>query len=112
MEKNSLSPAIDTRFDDWLDQQAQVSTFVVVGNCTDLCVYQLAMHLRMRANAFNLDGVQVIVPADAVDTYDLSDSEAAAAGVYPHPGEYYHRLFLHHMALNGIDVVASVTQDI
>ncbi len=104
-EKNSLHPAIGTGFDAWLDAHPELGAAIVVGNCTDLCVYQLAMHLRLRHNAHNRPGVRVIVPANAVDTYDLSVDAAAAVGAMPHPGDFFHQTFLYHMALNGIEVV-------
>jgi nicotinamidase-related amidase len=105
IEKNSLHPALETEFDPWLDAHPDLRTTIVVGNCTDLCVYQLAMHLRVRHNARNVPGMLVIVPADAVDTYDLSAESAAAIGALPHPGDFFHQVFLYHMALNGIQVV-------
>jgi len=105
MEKNSLLPALETEFDPWLDAHPALRTAIVVGNCTDLCVYQLAMHLRVRHNARNVPGMLVIVPADAVDTYDLSVETATAIGALPHPGDFFHQVFLYHMALNGIQVV-------
>jgi nicotinamidase-related amidase len=106
-EKNSLHPALGTGFDAWLDDQPGLRTAVVVGNCTDLCVYQLAMHLRLRHNAGNVAGVRVIVPANAVDTYDLAPGAAAGAAM-AHPGEFFHRVFLYHLALNGVEVVAAL----
>ena len=108
IEKNSLSPAIETGFDRWLDGRPGLRTAIVVGNCTDLCVYQLAMHLRMRANARNHAGLDVVVPANAVDTYDLPP-EAAGNGAFAHPGEFFHQTFLYHMALNGVRVVRELT---
>ncbi|HKG24521.1 MAG TPA: isochorismatase family protein [Thermomicrobiales bacterium] len=105
IEKNSLHPALETEFDPWLDAHPGLRIAIVVGNCTDLCVYQLAMHLRVRHNARNVPGMLVIVPADAVDTYDLSVETAAAIGALPHPGDFFHQVFLYHMALNGIQVV-------
>jgi nicotinamidase-related amidase len=105
--KNSLSSAIGTGLDDWLVAHRDVDRFIVVGDCTDLCVYQLAMHLRLTANAANLDRM-VIVPADCVDTYDMPLNRAADLGVMPHDAELMHRLFLYHLALNGIKVVASL----
>jgi nicotinamidase-related amidase len=109
IEKNSLHPGLETEFDAWLDAHPALRTAIVVGNCTDLCVYQLAMHLRVRHNARNLPGVSVIVPADAVDTYDLPVETADAIGALPHPGEFFHQVFLYHMALNGIQVVRALT---
>ena len=109
IEKNSLHPAVGTGFDAWLDAHPELRTAIVVGDCTDLCVYQLAMHLRVHHNAHNRAGVAVIVPANAVDTYDLPPHEARAIGAMPHPADFFHETFLYHMALNGIDVVRELT---
>jgi nicotinamidase-related amidase len=108
-EKNSLSPQDGTGFDAWLDANGDVATAIVVGNCTDLCVYQLAMHLRVRANALNRAPFEVIVPANAVDTYDLPPERAQAIGAFAHPGDFFHQVFLYHMALNGIRVIRALT---
>jgi len=105
--KNSLSSSIGTDLDNWLDQHENVDTFIVVGDCTDLCVYQLAMHLRLCANAANIER-EVYVPANCVETYDLSVDAAEKAGVLPHDGDLLHALFLYHMALNGVKVVAGI----
>ena len=105
VEKNSLNPAIDTGFDAWWDAHTGIQTAIVVGDCTDLCVYQLAMHLRLRANALNRHDFDVIVPAHAVDTFDIP---AGSGTTMPHPGDFFHAVFLYHMALNGIRVVRSL----
>jgi nicotinamidase-related amidase len=106
--KNSLAPGFGTTFEEWLSEHPNVTTAIAVGNCTDLCVYQLAMYLRVRANAFNLAAFDVIVPADCVDTYDLP-VDVAADGAMPHPGEFFHEVFLYHLGLNGVRVVRSLT---
>jgi nicotinamidase-related amidase len=98
IEKNSLNPAIGTIFDAWLAEHDHLKTAIVVGNCTDLCVYQLAMHIRMRANALNLEGQQVIVPADCVTTFDTPT----------HPAGFFHPVFLQHMSSNGIRIVRTL----
>jgi nicotinamidase-related amidase len=105
IEKNSLHPALETEFEPWLEAHRELRTAIVVGDCTDLCVYQLAMHLRLRHDARNVAGVRVIVPANAVDTYDLPVTAAETLGAMPHPGDFFHQVFLYHMALNGIEVV-------
>ncbi len=51
----------------------------------------------------------LIVPANAVDTYDLPPDEAEAIGAFAHPGDFFHQTFLYHMALNGIRVVSELT---
>jgi len=109
IEKNSLNPALGTDFDKWLDEHRDVNTAIVVGNCTDLCVYQLAMHLRLRANALDYRDYAVIVPANAVDTYSLSEETARKTGALAHPGDFFHQVFLYHMAINGIRIIGKLT---
>lgn len=106
--KNSLNPAIATAFDEWLDMNREIATAIVVGDCTDLCIYQLAMHLRLRANARNLAGFRVVVPVNAVDTFDIA-SDPGASAESAHPGDFFHHVFLYHMSQNGIDVVTEVS---
>jgi nicotinamidase-related amidase len=106
IEKDSISSSIDTDLDDWLDNHPQVTTFLVVGDCTDLCVHQLAMHLRLRANALNLRGVRVILPLDGVDTFDIPVGVAQEIGALPHHGDLMHLIFLFNMAQNGIEIIA------
>lgn len=105
--KNSINPAQATGFNEWLERHSQVDTFIVVGDCTDICVYQLAMHLLTWANARDLE-CRVIVPEDCVQTYDLPLETANQVGAKPHPGDLMHQVFLYHMALNGIEIVRSV----
>ncbi|HHY88089.1 MAG TPA: isochorismatase family protein [Chloroflexi bacterium] len=107
IEKNSIAMGLNTIFTGWLADHPEVNTFVVVGDCTDLCVYQSAMYLRLDANAHQLDR-RVIVPANAVDTYDTPLEFALEKGITPHPAELLHHVFLHHMALNGIEVVGCI----
>ncbi len=108
VHKNSLHTIVDTTMEKWLEQHSEVDTFIVVGVCTDLCTYDLAMDLRLRANARNIKR-RVIVPANAVNTYDLPISTAKQLGTLPHNGDFLHALFLYMMALNKIEVVRELT---
>jgi nicotinamidase-related amidase len=108
IEKDSISSDIATGLDDWLAAHPEVTAFVVAGDCTDFCVYQLAMHLRLRANALGLRDVRVIVPVDGVDTFDIPVDVAGQIGAMPHPGDLMHLIFLFSMAQNGVEVVARV----
>lgn len=103
--KNSVSCDLGTDLGPWLDAHPRATTFIVTGDCTDICVYLLAMYLRLRANVLGLREVRVIVPADCVQTYDMPVDKAAELGALPHDGDLLHRVFLYHMALNGIEVV-------
>ena len=107
LEKNSIHSGLNTGLEAWLAENPDLDTFVVVGDCTDLCTYQLAMFLRLRANAQQLRQ-RVIVPANAVDTYDLPVETARSVGALPHAGDTLHAIFLYHMALNGVEVVREI----
>ena len=108
LEKDSISCSIGTGLDGWLDEHPEVVTFLVVGDCTDFCVYQLAMHLRLRANVRKQRDVRVIVPLDGVDTFDIPVEVAEEIGALPHPGDLFHLVFVFHMAQNGVEVVREV----
>ena len=78
-----------------------VRTAVVVGDCTDLCVYHTAVPLALAAQGRGVP-LDVVVPAAAVATYHQP------AGPSWHPADLFHRLFLYHMALVGVRVVADL----
>jgi nicotinamidase-related amidase len=107
VSKNSLSAFHGTHLGEWLDVHRNLSTAVIVGDCTDLCVHQMAMHLKLYANAYDLK-MRVIVPENAVQTYDMPVEAANAVGALPHDGDVMHLLFLYHMRLNGVEVVRAV----
>jgi nicotinamidase-related amidase len=105
--KQSINPGMEPALLEWLDQNPGVRQFVVVGDCTDICVHQIAMFLKIRSVARNAP-CSVIVPVDCVDTYDLAQEGDPRKGPPPHPGDLMHCLFLYHMHLNGIRVVAGL----
>jgi nicotinamidase-related amidase len=104
MPKQSIHSALSTELDNWLTAHPQIDTFIVVGDCTDLCTYHLAMHLKLRAVAVN-QSVRVLLPANCVDTYDLPVPSDPHSPIIPHDGDLLHHIFLYHMQLNGIEVV-------
>jgi hypothetical protein len=65
------------------------------------------MHLRLEANAAGI-ARRVLVPADAVETFDTPVAVAQDLGISAHDGDLHHVLFLHHMAMNGVEVVKSL----
>lgn len=107
--KNSLHTITDTAFEKWIEQHPEVDTYIVVGDCTDLCTYDMAMDLKLRANALDQPR-RVIVPENCVQTYDLSVSVAQQIGALPHDGDFLHALFLYMMALNKIEVVRELAE--
>jgi len=83
--KNSLSIAYSQEFNKFI---SKFDSFVIMGDCTDMCIYQLVSHLRLSANEYNQKR-EIIVPANLVQTYD-------AVG---HSGDFYQNVFLHHMQM-------------
>ncbi|MEW9033686.1 MAG: isochorismatase family cysteine hydrolase [Planifilum fimeticola] len=82
-------------------------TFIVVGDCTDLCIYQNAMGIRLLANEHNAR-VRVIVPLEHVRTYDVPVEVSEKTGAPAHDGDVMDQLFAYHMMINGIEVVRTV----
>lgn len=107
-EKNSIHSGLNTGLNEWIAAHPEVDRYLIVGDCTDLCTYQLAMHLRLDANARQIER-RVLVPIDCVDTYDMPVSTANQIGAVPHDAELLHRIFLYSMMLNGVEVIASLT---
>jgi len=109
LPKNSISSNVGTDLEPWLDEHPEVNTFIVVGVCTDICVYHAAIYLRVRANAQGQENARVIVPANAVETFDMPVEAAEEVGAMPHDGDLLHRIFLYQMALNDVEVVTRLT---
>lgn len=78
-------------------QSPDVTHVVVIGCCTDICIYQLAVTLTAYYNQQNRQ-VQVIVPMDLVDTYDGPG----------HPADLCSLAALTSMRQNGVTVVRSI----
>ena len=107
IEKNSIAAGLNTGLEEWITDHPEVDTFIVTGDCTDLCTYQLAMYLRLDANARQLQR-RVILPANCVQTYDRPVEVAQKEGGLPHPADLIHAMFLYHMLLNGVEVVSEI----
>ena len=105
--KRSINPGMEERLQGWLEQNPGVRQFIVTGDCTDICVHQMAMFLKIRSVVKN-SAVGIVVPADCVDTYNLDVPRDPRNGPPPHPGDLMHRFFLYHMHLNGIRIVAGI----
>ncbi len=107
--KNSINSGLAPGFADWVNARPQIRTWIIVGDCTDLCTHQLAMHMRLSANQQQRRGVRVVLPINGVDTYDMPVARARELGIPAHDAEFLHLVFLYHMMLNGIEVVTEIT---
>ena len=97
ISKNSTNGFLEEKFAQWLEENGDTDTFIITGDCTDICIQQFAVTLKTWFNRQNKNS-RVIVPMNAVETYDL--------GV--HDGDLMHVFALYNMILNGIEVVAKV----
>jgi len=75
-----------------------ISSYLIVGCVTDICVYQYAVTLRAYLNEHQLDG-EVYVCETLVQTFDIEGF---------HHGDLMHGLFLKSMMDNGIKVVKEI----
>jgi nicotinamidase-related amidase len=108
LAKNSISSNVGTDLEPWLEDHPEVNTFIVLGVCTDICIYHAATYFRIRANVRGQEDARIVVPANCVETFDTPVGVAEEIGAMPHDGDLLHRLFLYQMALNGVEVVASL----
>ncbi|BAF59833.1 amidases related to nicotinamidase [Pelotomaculum thermopropionicum SI] len=97
--KNSTNGFLEEGFQSWLRENPQVENFIVVGDCTDICVQQFATTLKADFNRRNRR-VRVIVPVNAVDTYDYE----------PHNGDLMHLMALFSMMGNGIELCKGLVE--
>ena len=101
--KRTIDSLVDTELEKLLTGDQKLTTLLCVGDCTDLCLYQLALGLRYLANAHQLNW-RVLVLREGIDTYDLPVEVAEEIGALPHPGDFFHEVFLYHMVLQGVEV--------
>lgn len=97
ISKNSTNGFLEEAFQKWLKENEHINTFVITGDCTDICVQQFAITLKTWFNMQNKRG-RVIVPINAVETYDLN----------LHNGDLMNVMALYNMIINGIEVAQGV----
>lgn len=94
IKKNSTNGFLEEKF--ILDEE-EFENIIIVGDCTDICVYQLAISLRADFNRTNKSG-EIFVPKALVDTFDMK----------MHRAEFLNHVFLNSMMDNGIKVVSDI----
>lgn len=69
IEKNSTNGFHAPNFQKFLSQNSEIDTFIVCGDCTDICVMNFCLTLKTK---FDQDNklCNVIVPMGCVETYD------------------------------------------
>lgn len=95
--KNSTNGFLEKDFEKWLLSNNDIDTFLIVGDCTDICIMQFALTIKTWFNKENKPS-RIIVPADMVETYDLGD----------HKGDFLNIMALQIMQWNGIEIVEEI----
>lgn len=76
-----------------------VDNLIIVGDCTDICIYQFAITLKSYFNQNNINK-NIVVPMNLVDTYDIPNIHCA---------QLLNIVFLNSLIQNGIKVVKKIT---
>jgi nicotinamidase-related amidase len=95
--KNSTNGFIEKNFQEWLKQNSGIRNFIITGDCTDICIQQFAVTLKTWFNMQD-ESSRIIVPVNAVDTFDLGLHDADLLNV----------VTLYSMSGNGIELVSAV----
>ncbi len=98
IQKSSTNGFLEAKFQEWLNEHPTVENFIIVGDCTDICVEQFAITLKTYFNTVNRQS-RIIVPIHATETYDLG----------AHTGDFMHVLALYKMQMNGIELAQEIT---
>ncbi len=95
--KNSTNGFLEEEFQQWLRENGNVRNFILVGDCTDICIEQFAVSLKAYFNIRDIKS-RIIVPVNAVDTYDTG----------LHNAELMNIMALFTMMGNGVELAAAI----
>lgn len=98
--KNSINGYLEEEFCEWLKAHQNIDTFIVVGDCTDICISSFVMTAQADFDRKNRDS-SVIVLTRGVETFDIP-------GV--HDGDFYQMLGLMYMSSNGVRLVSTLVE--
>lgn len=95
--KNSTNGFLEKAFKKWLEKNLHIKNFILVGDCTDICVEYFAVTLKNYMNMENQE-CEIIVPTNAVDTFDVQG----------HPAAFMNVLGLFNMMRNGVKIIKEI----
>ena len=99
INKNSTNGFLEDEFLSWLDNNKDIENFIVVGDCTDICIKQFVITLKAWFNMKNRKS-RIVVPMNAVETYHSEDHDAG----------FSNALSVYDMMQNGIEVVKNIVR--
>ncbi|MBF0313934.1 MAG: cysteine hydrolase [Oligoflexia bacterium] len=98
IEKSSTNAFHENKFKEWLSQNHTIENFIIIGDCTDICIEQFALSLKTWFNYQNRR-INVYVPLNAVETYDYE----------LHNGDLMNIISIYNLLNNGIKIVKSIS---
>lgn len=81
IEKNSTNGFVEPAFADWMAAHPQVDTYIVVGDCTDICIQQFVLTLKAWYNTRNRP-CRIVLPLALLDTFNAPGHEADVVNVF------------------------------
>ncbi len=97
--KNSTNGMMTKDMRHYLEANSSLKNFVIVGDCTDICILQFALSLKAYFNELNKDK-QIMVPMALVDTFDLE--------VTSHDATLMNLFAFYNMKMNGVSLYSSI----
>lgn len=97
IKKNSTNGFHAPDFQKFLEENPQVDTFIVCGDCTDICVMNFCLTLQTKFDQDN-KSCKIVIPIDCVETYDAPK----------HYSELMNIMSLKFMENIGVNVVLSI----
>lgn len=99
IEKSSTNGFLEPAFHQWLETHPLINQFIIVGDCTDICVEQFAITLKTYFITQNKIS-RIIVPMNSVETYDYD----------VHAADFMNVIALYKMMMNGIEIVTRIEE--
>ncbi|MBX7307152.1 isochorismatase family cysteine hydrolase [Clostridium chauvoei] len=97
VKKNSINGFHSIGFNNWLNSNKDIDTFIITGVCTDICVETFTLSLATYFNEMNLEK-DIIVPINTAETYDFGN----------HNGDLMNLITFFKLKSNGIKVVKNI----
>jgi nicotinamidase-related amidase len=99
INKNSVNGFLTDKFQRWLELNEEIETFIIIGDCTDICVLNFALSLKCYLDENNRKG-EVVIFTDLVETFDLDATN--------HYGDLMNLFALYNMEMNGVKIFKNI----
>ncbi|MDV3428342.1 MAG: cysteine hydrolase [Bacillota bacterium] len=81
IHKNSTNGFMEDKFIVFLNRNRKIKKFIIVGDCSDICILQFTLSLKSYFDNTNRD-MDIFIPYKLVDTFDLGDHYAPLYNIF------------------------------